>query len=60
MQVVKVIVVPHDSMIIVSDASSRLGPSHPWYHGQVSPDPWRFISDSSFVQLCLLGSISLD
>ena len=22
------------------DASARLGPSYPWYHGQVSPDPW--------------------
>ena len=29
-----------DSMIIVLDASARLGPSYPWYHGQVSLDPW--------------------
>ena len=52
MKVVKVILTPHDSIIIVSDASARLGPSCPWYHGQVSPDPWRLYLFSSFVQAC--------
>ena len=44
MEVVNVIIFrPHDSMIIVLDVSARLGPSYPWYHGQVSPDPWEVV-----------------
>ena len=28
---------------IVLNVSARLGPSYPWYHGQVSPEPWRLL-----------------